>query len=76
VFVIRSPFVSFGFRFLLVHPDGEPADPPAFLTAIPSWKPGDEFPGGSALRKFRIVAIDEPPSDEFSGLFTVETVDE
>jgi len=34
---------AFGFRFLLVHPDGEPADPPAYLTAIPSWKPGDEF---------------------------------
>jgi len=34
---------AFGFGFLLVHPDGEPADPPAYLTAIPSWKPGDEF---------------------------------
>jgi hypothetical protein len=27
---------------------------------------------GSELRKFRIVAIDEPPSDDFQDLFTVE----
>lgn len=41
--------MSFGFRFLLMLEDGEPADPPAYLTAIPSWKPGDEFLAGSEL---------------------------
>jgi hypothetical protein len=64
--------VSYGFRFLLVLEDGEAADPPAYLTAIPSWREGDEFLAGSELRKFRIVAIDEPPSDDFQGMFTVE----
>lgn len=66
---------SFGFRFLLVHSDGEPADPGVFNTAIPSWKPGDEFLGGRALQKFRIVAVDEPPSDDFHGLFVFEPAD-
>jgi len=28
------------------------------------------------LGTFRIVAVDEPPSDDFHGLLTVETVDE
>jgi hypothetical protein len=39
-------------------------------------KSGDEFLAGSALRKFRILDVDEPPSDNFAGLFTVETVTE
>jgi hypothetical protein len=51
------------------------ADPPAYLTAIPSWKEGDEFLADSELRKFRIVAVDEPPSDDFQALLTVETVE-
>ena len=43
-----------------------PADPPAYLTAVPTWKVGDEFLAGSDLVKFRIVAIDEPPSDDLN----------
>jgi hypothetical protein len=43
--------VSFGFRFLLVHPDGEPADATAYLTAIPSWNVGGEFLAGSEFVK-------------------------
>ena len=55
--------MAFGFRYLIVLEDGEAADPPAVLTAIPTWKPGDEFLGGSDLQTFRIVAIntDDPP---------------
>ena len=68
--------MSFGFRFFLIHSDATAADPGMFVTAIPSWNVGDEFLAGSALRKFRIVAIDEPPSDDFQGLFTVEPVSE
>lgn len=55
---------------------GEPADPPAYLTAIPSWRAGDTFLAGSELRRFRIVAMDEAPSDDFHGLMTVEAVDD
>jgi hypothetical protein len=29
------------FRYLLVLPDGEPADPPMFVTAVPTWSVGD-----------------------------------
>ena len=74
---VRGTFdlVSYGFRLLLVLEGGEAADPPAYLTAIPDWKEGDEFLAASALRKFRIVAIGEPPSDDFHGLFVVEAVE-
>jgi hypothetical protein len=43
--------VTGGFRFFLVLEDGEPADPGMFVTAIPTWKPGDEFLAGSELRR-------------------------
>jgi hypothetical protein len=64
--------VPFGFRFLLVFEDGEPADPPAFLTALPNWKTGDEFLAGPDLVKYRIVAIadDDPPAG-FAAIFVV-----
>lgn len=58
-------------------PDGEPADPPAYLTAIPSWKPGDEFLAGSKLVKFRILDVDtEQTPGDAHGVFTVETVED
>jgi hypothetical protein len=67
--------LAFGFRYLLVLEDGEAADPPAFLTAIPEWKPGDEFLGGSDLQKFRIVAVNtEDPPETFNGVFVDEPV--
>jgi hypothetical protein len=47
-----------GYRFLLVLEDGEPADPPAFITVLPEWHPGDEFLAGAELQRFRIRAID------------------
>ena len=57
--------MAFGFRFILVHPDGEPADPGMFVTAIPSWRPGDTFLAGSELQRFRIVDVNtEDPPDE------------
>ena len=40
------------FKFDLVLEDGTPADPPTFVAAVPSWKPGDTIPvrPGYALR--------------------------
>jgi hypothetical protein len=68
--------VGFGFRYLLVRPDGEPADPGMFLTAIPNWKVGDEFLAGSDLRKFRILDVNsEQVPDGAHGVLTVEPVD-
>jgi hypothetical protein len=66
-----------GFRFYLVHKDGEPADPAMFVTAIPTWKVGDEFLGGSNLQRFRTLAIEpEMTGDaEHHGVFTVEPVE-
>jgi hypothetical protein len=46
------------YRFPLVLEDGEPADPPAFVTVPPEWHPGDEFLAGERVRRFRIGAID------------------
>ena len=67
--------MPFGFRFLLVHPNGEPADPGMFVTAIPSWKPGEEFLAGSALVKFRILDVDtEQTPGDAHGVFTVQAV--
>jgi hypothetical protein len=63
------------FRFLLVHPDGEPADPGMFVNAIPTWKVGDEFLAGTELHKFRVLkVVDEEPSEDFAGVFVVEPV--
>ncbi len=67
-----------GFRFLLLLEDDEPADPAAFLTAIPTWKAGDEFLAGSDLRLFRILGIEpnlsELAGDDFHAVWTVEPV--
>jgi hypothetical protein len=50
-----------GFRYVLELPNGEPADPAFFNTALPPgmWKPGDTFMAASDLRQFRIVEIAE-----------------
>jgi hypothetical protein len=64
--------MGFGFRYLLVLEDGEPADPAAFNTAIPTWSPGDEFLAFGDLREMRIVAIvDEDPPPRFDGIWVV-----
>ena len=48
-----------------------------FVTAIPSWRVGDEFLAGSDLRKFRVVDVsDEEPPPDADGILTVEAVDE
>jgi hypothetical protein len=68
--------VGFGFRYFLIQPDGEPADPGVFLTAIPSWKVGDEFLAGANLTKFRILDIQaERLPKEAHGVFTVEPLE-
>jgi hypothetical protein len=51
-----------GFRFLLMLDDGEPADAAMFVTAIPTWREGDEFLAGELLERFRIRVI--APVDE------------
>lgn len=45
------------YRFLLMLRNGEAADPPAFLTEQPDWKPGDVFVAANG-RSFRIVDTD------------------
>jgi hypothetical protein len=62
-----------GFRFLLVLPDGEPADPALFPTVIPTWRVGDEFPAGPKLQRFRILAI-EPVRDPQTARETFDAV--
>jgi hypothetical protein len=44
------------YRFLLMLPNGEAADPPAFLTEQSDWKPGDVFVARG--HGFRIVDTD------------------
>jgi hypothetical protein len=52
-----------GFRYVLELPDGDPADPMMFNTAVPDWKAGDEFLAGRKLQRFRILSI-HPNMDE------------
>jgi len=46
------------FTYRLILEDGKPADPPTFVTAVPSWKVGETLlirPGFV----FEILAVDE-----------------
>ena len=66
------------FRYLLVLPDGEPADPPMFVTAVPTWSVGDVITVGRG-DQLRVVAIDDFPHAELvehdvRAIFTVEPV--
>jgi hypothetical protein len=68
-----------GFCYLLALSTGEPADPPAFVTATPDWRPGMTLVASNG-QLFNILAIepemDEERSLETTGLFVVEPVAE
>ena len=52
------------FTYKLEHEDGTPADPPAFQTSVPTWRPGDTIPLGQG-RSLRVIdARDATGSDE------------
>ena len=63
------------FRYLLVRLDGAHADPPAFVTATPAWRAGDEIVGGDGLQRYRILdlVLTDPPYS-YNGVFLVEPV--
>jgi hypothetical protein len=72
------------FKYLLMLPDGEPCDPAAFVTAVPSWSVGETFmvAGG---KQFRIVGINDEIDAEgleelyergFNGIWIVEPVND
>jgi hypothetical protein len=69
-----------GYRFVLVLQSGEPGEPGVFATLVPDWGVGDTFVVGSALRKFRILAIDPVRDDQLlrgiQSVWTVEPVDD
>jgi hypothetical protein len=51
-----------GFTYRLEYQDGIPADPPAFDTVVPNWKPGDKIPLGRN-RMLRVVDV-RPANDD------------
>jgi hypothetical protein len=67
------------YRFLLMLPNGEATDPPAFLTEQPDWKPGDVFIAASG-RSFRILDTDAEIEVAgmvlFDAIWTVEPLEE
>lgn len=71
--------VSSAYRFLLMLRNGEAADPPAFLTEQPDWKPGDVFVAANE-RAFRIVETDAEVEVAgmvvFDAIWTVEPLEE
>lgn len=66
------------YRFLLMLPNGEAADPPAFLTEQPDWKPGDVFVAANE-RAFRILDTDAEVEAAgmvlFNAIWTVEPLE-
>ena len=63
------------FRYLLRLPDGQPPDPPVFVTSEPSWAIGDVITIGAG-EQLRVVAIDDFPHTELEqdvrAIFNVE----
>jgi hypothetical protein len=62
--------------FLLKLADGDPSDPPAFVTAVPNWTVGETFSTGRG-EEWRILAIETEVSEElvergFTAVFTVQ----
>jgi hypothetical protein len=59
--------------------NGEAADPPAFLTEQPYWKPGDVFVAANG-RAFRVVEIDAEVEVAgmvlFDSIWTIEPFEE
>ena len=66
------------YRFLLMLRNGEAADPPAFVTERPGWKPGDAFVAANE-RAFRIVETDAEVEVSgmvlFDAIWTVEPLE-
>jgi hypothetical protein len=66
------------FRYILISPDDQPYEPPAFLTAEHQWSIGDEIEPGNGANA-RILDVDTDVHQHlralgFSGVFTVEPV--
>jgi hypothetical protein len=61
------------FHYRLEHPDGTPADPPTFHTAVPTWRPGDTIPLGPG-RTLRVVQTLDGKSPDENGVLVVEPV--
>ena len=66
------------FRFILISPDDQPYEPPAFLTPTADWSVGDEIdPGDGAHARILDVNMDihqHLRALGFRGVFTVEPV--
>jgi hypothetical protein len=75
--------VPFGFKFMLVLPDGTPAEPALFVTAIPNWRVGEKFLLGDGSQ-FRILHIHTDMTDDrleelysrgINAIWTVEPIE-
>ena len=49
--------MPYGFKYLLVTPDGEPHNPAAFVTAVPNWKEGELITLGNGQRTATVYAL-------------------
>jgi hypothetical protein len=50
-----------GFLFKLETPNGAPAEPSSFSSAVPNWAPGDTIPLGH--RMLRVVRVRDDDAD-------------
>jgi hypothetical protein len=51
-----------GHLFRLETRDGLPAEPPAFTSSVPNWRPGDTIPLGG--RTLRVVDVRDDDTDQ------------
>jgi hypothetical protein len=51
-----------GFRFRLETTDGNPAEPPTMMSAVPSMRPGDTIPLGP--RTLRVIEVRDDDADQ------------
>jgi hypothetical protein len=72
--------VSYGFKFLLRLPDGEPHDPAVFVTAAPNWSVGEviTFSNGEQARVIAIEPTDDTDLTEhdIGAIFTVTPLED
>jgi hypothetical protein len=68
--------VTYGFKFLLLQPNGEPHDAAVLVSAIPNWHAGEviTFGAGEQARVINIESTDDPELVEhgIGAIFTVE----
>jgi hypothetical protein len=58
--------------FKLELANGEPADPPRFVSSVPNWRPGDTIFFAPGRPQLRVVAVHAGATDDGEQVLVVE----